>query len=881
MGLFPAFVLLFFAATACRGASDIGVPSNDPSVSYQPADGWAGIGAPGAYGGTAQFLLSNDDQGVVTFKFPFKSSVFEFWGYERSDGGKYSLTIDGGDSVVVNYDNPSSTGDDPPKKLYSRDDLSDDVHTIAITNLLDDRVGRFGQMNIDHFVLNGVPAPPTAPTFPAGSWIAEAPLEFSYHVRISLGADSPLNGGSGDTVNVLFDTGATGTWVIWDGCTQQQCQGHSTYKESSGNFANTTKTDIAVYGDGGPANTLGSWRISDTVTLGNATIPSSTFGACYQVPEGGEGLDGNFGMGKSYCNGNLCGVYPSFVENMFDQGIISAPVLAFYQLAPNDQPADGVKSVTQVGGIDRNKFKGSMDWVPLTTSSQWQIPNAQRWVTDGSGNTVDGTPQFTHTTMALDTGDPGLLGLPTNDWNTLVQLAGAKSDSGNGWRFPCSSTMTWNFHGTETRNYTFALADIGTDDGSGFCNALANDAGDTTNWITGAPFLDQYYVAWYFGNKGVGSTMGFAEKNLDASASTVSPVVGRSGDNGLLRTLHRYLTAPMAPSIIEASRVKLVRESDGVKVYTGALHPEITIGVVPFGGYLLSVIIAACEEAVKDTPLRDAIHLTAYFLKSCEVGDCEVHVKFQRSGKAFHNIEAQLLQKGQTRLTAHLIFGVLSPAYNDPKVAPPPLTLTPHSPLYRRTPIRVHPSEGEPFVFREAITLRDTVRSCPDTRYSQRNKTKIATPNDGQNPDMNGIAEYGALLQFTHEKDELTPVMIPIVADLFRSTPELLRAHLNGPKTINWYPTMVLSIEFKHRIPRGSSYARNMAALYSQGRFLTEGRHDVTVEVWSAPPGTIGDRSAPVEKGWQDKMVCLAVATQMALTMSGDANLRRGKPAKL
>ena len=47
---------------------------------------------------------------------------------------------------------------------------------------------------------------------------------------------------------------------------------------------------------------------------------------------------------------------------------------------------------------------------------------------------------------------------------------------------------------------------------------------DRADHAFSAPFLDQYYVAWYFGDKGVGSTMGFAEKNLDASASTVSPV---------------------------------------------------------------------------------------------------------------------------------------------------------------------------------------------------------------------------------------------------------------------------------------------------------------------------------------------------------------------
>lgn len=92
---------------------------------------------------------------------------------------------------------------------------------------------------------------------------------------------------------------------------------------------------------------------------------------------------------------------------------------------------------------------------------------------------------------------------------------------------------------------------------------------------------------------------------------------------------------------------------------------------------------------------------------------------------------------------------------------------------------------------------------------------------------------------------------------------------------------MVLSIEFKHKIPRGASFSRNMAALYSQGRFLTEGRHDVLVEIWTAPPGTPGQPpSSPPEDGWREKMVCIAVATQMSLTMSAEANQRRGKQAQ-
>lgn len=90
---------------------------------------------------------------------------------------------------------------------------------------------------------------------------------------------------------------------------------------------------------------------------------------------------------------------------------------------------------------------------------------------------------------------------------------------------------------------------------------------------------------------------------------------------------------------------------------------------------------------------------------------------------------------------------------------------------------------------------------------------------------------------------------------------------------------MVLSIEFKHRIPQGTSFSTRTDAIYSQSRFLTAGRHDVTVEIWTAPPGELGKRdgSTVVEKDWREKMVCVAVATQMALTMGAASNTKRGK----
>jgi hypothetical protein len=44
--------------------------------------------------------------------------------------------------------------------------------------------------------------------------------------------------------------------------------------------------------------------------------------------------------------------------------------------------------------------------------------------------------------------------------------------------------------------------------------------------ITGAPYFDHYYTVFYYGKHGVGSTMGFATKNLGASAATSAVLIG-------------------------------------------------------------------------------------------------------------------------------------------------------------------------------------------------------------------------------------------------------------------------------------------------------------------------------------------------------------------
>ena len=95
--------------------------------------------------------------------------------------------------------------------------------------------------------------------------------------------------------------------------------------------------------------------------------------------------------------------------------------------------------------------------------------------------------------------------------------------------------------------------------------------------------------------------------------------------------------------------------------------------------------------------------------------------------------------------------------------------------------------------------------------------------------------------------------------------------------TGSWFPTMVLSLEFKSPIPPASeAYAARTVGIYSVGRFVSDPhhRHDTYVEVWSAP-SKIGEG---VDAGeWRSKQVCLATATQMSLTLPPEVNEARAR----
>ncbi|KAL5506957.1 hypothetical protein ACEPAH_6413 [Sanghuangporus vaninii] len=118
--------------------------------------------------------------------------------------------------------------------------------------------------------------------------------------------------------------------------------------------------------------------------------------------------------------------------------------------------------------------------------------------------------------------------------------------------------------------------------------------------------------------------------------------------------------------------------------------------------------------------------------------------------------------------------------------------------------------------------------------------------------------ESGSWFELKDPNDVMEIAMIPLFADCITN-------EMNpGPM---WFATVVLTIEFKSRIPTSISTPDT--------QFMTEGRHDEYAEVWTAP-SIIGSCSL-VGPTRGDKQVCLAISTQMALAIPWENSPRKGR----
>ncbi|CAE6461387.1 unnamed protein product [Rhizoctonia solani] len=332
------------------------------------------------------------------------------------------------------------------------------------------------------------------------------------------------------------------------------------------------------------------------------------------------------------------------------------------------------------------------------------------------------------------------------------------------------------------------------------------------------------------------------------------------------------LAQALSPQLVESTTSGLAKH-----VYQGTVDPGWVVGSIPHGGYLLGLLVLASMKSQERTKHKDPIHVTAHFMQPTARSEYTIQVEVVRTGSRFSNLTANLIQNGETKILTHIIFGTL-PEFD----APEPTTsvspfehISPTHPLFHPIPLNTHPRDSTPSVMHFKYgAFKHHVRRAEDPTLMAQNRAKVDTPGS-----HSGGLESGTWWELAGREEELDLSMIPFFADVSENMPSVLSQVYGQGTPAMWYPTMVMTIEFKRKLPRRdmTGYSGRTLGVYSRGSFLEYGRHDMYGEIWSAPSsiGQPGERDA----NWKKDMRCVAITSQMALCVSIDVNRSKGAKA--
>ncbi|XP_034271155.1 embryonic pepsinogen-like [Pantherophis guttatus] len=285
---------------------------------------------------------------------------------------------------------------------------------------------------------------------------------------------------------VVFDTGSSNLWVPSIFCNSQACTKHQRFNPSlSSTFKSARKTMAIWYGTGNMKGLLGY----DTVKVSSYSDTNQPFGLSTEEPGSiftYAKFDGILGL--AYPSISVDQATPVF-DNLMKEGLVQQHLFSVYL----SRKATGSKIT--FGGIDHSHYTGSINWIPVSQQTYWQISMDNVLV---NGNTVACNSGCQ---AIVDTGTSLLAG-PPSGISSILQAIGAKQ----GQRvINCSKPgqlpdIVFVINGI---HYPLSPAAYTNQILPGYCTAGFQATGGS-NWILGDVFIREYYSIFDRGNNRVG-----------------------------------------------------------------------------------------------------------------------------------------------------------------------------------------------------------------------------------------------------------------------------------------------------------------------------------------------------------------------------------------
>ncbi|XP_055615786.1 lysosomal aspartic protease-like [Toxorhynchites rutilus septentrionalis] len=225
---------------------------------------------------------------------------------------------------------------------------------------------------------------------------------------------------------VIFDTGSANLWVPAVGCRarSKDCVAENAYNPLLSSTYEKNGTSFFIqYASGGLFGHLST----DTVIVSGLAVKRQTFTEA-AILSGEAFASAKFDgvMGLAYKTSAVSGVVPVFY-NMYNQGLISEPIFAFYL---NKDPYASFGGEVTFGGSNPNRYTGSFTYVPVVRPAYWEVKmdSMQFGTTELCGSNCN---------AVIDTGT-NFIGGPVKHTVTLNKALGGTPTSTGLFNIDCS-----------------------------------------------------------------------------------------------------------------------------------------------------------------------------------------------------------------------------------------------------------------------------------------------------------------------------------------------------------------------------------------------------------------------------------------------------------